>query len=107
MITVKRTMGTLAAVALALPLGAGVASAGEAGAPPDSPKAKAEAPAGDLGQTGSFLTETLKEAMFQFQDALNGDNRPDGGNGTEAEFPPLDPRYLGGPIGGLLNGPFS
>ena len=48
------------------------------------------------------------EASFGFNDALNGDNRPDGANGVETEFPPADPRYVEGPLGGLLvNGPLG
>ncbi len=53
----------------------------------------------------SALLATLEEANFGFMDALNGDNRPDGANGVETEFPPADPRFVEGPVGGLLNGP--
>lgn len=53
----------------------------------------------------STVTETLGEANFGFMDALNGDNRPDGANGVESEFPPADPRFVEGPLGGLTNGP--
>ena len=53
------------------------------------------------------VLETLNNGNFQLMDALNGDNRPDGANGVESEFPPADPRYVEGPVGGLLNGPFD
>lgn len=59
-------------------------------------------------QAVSAVGGILGEGNFQLTDALNGDNRPDGANGVESEFPPLDPRYVEGPAGGLLvNGPFE
>jgi len=59
-------------------------------------------------QALSAVGGTAGEGQFQITDALNGDNRPDGANGVESEFPPLDPRYVEGPVGGLLkNGPFA
>lgn len=54
----------------------------------------------------SAVGGTLGEGNAMLLDALNGDNRPDGANGVESEFPPLDYRYVEGPAGGLLvNGP--
>ncbi|MHA6785693.1 hypothetical protein ACVGOW_32545 [Pseudonocardia saturnea] len=93
---------TLATAAGALLLaGAGVAAADEneaAGFP------STQSPLQGL----SAVSETVEEANFGFMDALNGDNRPDGANGVESEFPPLDPRYVEGPLGGLVkNGPFE
>jgi hypothetical protein len=59
-------------------------------------------------QAVSAVGGTLGEGQFQLTDALNGDNRPDGANGVESEFPPLEARYIEGPVGGLLvNGPFE
>ncbi len=57
-------------------------------------------------QAVSAVGATLGEQNHGFMDAVNGDNRPDGANGVETEFPPLDPRYVEGPVGGLItNGP--
>lgn len=51
---------------------------------------------------------TLDSSVFSFNDAVNGDNRPDGANGTETEFPSFDPRFVEGPAGGLVkNGPLE
>ncbi|TCK25188.1 hypothetical protein [Pseudonocardia endophytica] len=59
-------------------------------------------------QAVSGVGATLGEANHGLLDALNGDDRPDGANGVETEFPPLDYRYVEGPVGGLLtNGPFQ
>ena len=59
-------------------------------------------------QAVSAVGGTLGEANHGFLDAVNGDNRPDGANGVETEFPPLEARYIEGPVGGLLkNGPFA
>ena len=97
--TAKRV--TLAAVAGGLLLiGAGVAVAAEddtTGFP------STQSPT----QPIDSVLETLNNGNFQLMDALNGDNRPDGGNGVESEFPPADPRFVEGPVGGLLNGPFD
>ncbi|MDN5749502.1 MAG: hypothetical protein L0H64_13465 [Pseudonocardia sp.] len=98
--TAKRVTLTIAAGALLL-VGAGVAAADEdeVGGFPSTQ---------NPGQAGSAVTETVGEANFGFMDALNGDNRPDGANGVESEFPPADPRYIEGPLGGLItNGPFE
>ncbi|NMI02110.1 hypothetical protein [Pseudonocardia acidicola] len=51
---------------------------------------------------------TLETAVQSLTDALNGDDRPDGANGLESEFLQFDPRYVEGPVGGLVkNGPFE
>ncbi len=98
--TAKRITLVTAAGALLL-VGAGVATADE-GDNDGFPSSQ------NPGQLGSFLSETLGEANFGFMDAVNGDNRPDGANGVETEFPPADPRYVEGPLGGLMtNGPFE
>ncbi|WP_300007257.1 hypothetical protein [Pseudonocardia sp.] len=97
MSTAKRV--TLAAVAGGLLLiGAGVAVADE-GSNTGFPSTQ------NPGQLGTSVTEIVGEFQFEGADALNGDNRPDGANGVENEFPPVHPRYIEGPVGGLLNGP--
>jgi hypothetical protein len=99
--TAKRyKLATLATGAVALLLiGAGVAAADEDDTTGDP---NTQSPT----QGVSAVLATLQEAQFGFMDALNGDNRPDGANGVESEFPPADPRYVEGPVGGLLkNGP--
>ena len=92
---------TLGLAGVVLPLTAGFASAEEestTGYP------STQSPTQGL----SALEATLGEGAFGFNDALNGDNRPDGANGVETEFPPADPRYVEGPLGGLAtNGPFE
>ena len=96
----RYALAALAAAAVALPLaGAGFAMADEEETP-------AYTNTQNPGQAGSSITAILEELTFQGGDALNGDNRPDGANGVENEFPPADPRYIEGPVGGLLkNGP--
>ncbi len=51
---------------------------------------------------------TAGTAVSSLLDAVNGNNRPDGANGLESEFPQPDPRFVEGPAGGLVkNGPFQ
>jgi hypothetical protein len=51
---------------------------------------------------------TVNNSRDSFNDAADGDNRPDGANGTETQFVQPDPRYVEGPVGGLLkNGPLK
>lgn len=50
---------------------------------------------------------TAENANESFSDGANGEDRPEGVDGTDTEFPEADPRYLEGPLGGLLNGPFT
>lgn len=104
--TAKRyTLAALATAAIALPLvGAGIAQASENnGAAPtgpttQSPTQGASAVLGTLGNTNSGFTDALN--------AANGNSRPDGADGVETRFPPADPRYVEGPVGGLAkNGP--
>lgn len=100
MSTAKKLTLAIAAGALLL-IGAGVASASEDDSTTGYPSTQSPL------QGVSAVLGTLDEANFGFMDALNGDNRPDGANGVESEFPPADPRYVEGPVGGLLNGPFD
>jgi hypothetical protein len=51
---------------------------------------------------------TLETAVQSLLDGVNRDDRPDGANGLESEFPGADPRFVEGPAGGLLkNGPLE
>lgn len=97
----RRVFGVCLGVAgVALPLVAAGAASAEEESTTGYPSTQSP------GQLGSALEATLGEAQFGFMDAVNGDNRPDGANGVESEFPPADPRYVEGPLGGLLvNGP--
>ncbi|MEJ2863795.1 hypothetical protein [Actinomycetospora flava] len=97
-----RRRGTAAALGLAatvLPvLAAGTAQADETGYPStQSPTQGVDALLG----TGATTAESSA-------DAVNGEDRAPGVDGTETEFPEADPRYVEGPLGGLLvNGPLS
>ncbi len=98
----KRLMAaSLGLAGVVLPL----AAAGSAQADEDSAVGEYPSSQNPL-QAVSAVGGTLGEGNFQLTDALNGDNRPDGANGVESEFPPLEARYIEGPVGGLLkNGP--
>ncbi len=96
--TAKRFTLAISAGALLL-IGAGVAVADEA----ETTGSDTQSPT----QVVDSVLATLDNGNFQLMDALNGDNRPDGANGVESEFPPADPRFVEGPVGGLLNGPFD
>jgi hypothetical protein len=61
----------------------------------------------DAGQAVSAGAATVANEGASFVDAVNGADRPAGADGDETEFPALDYRYLEGPAGGLLNGPFN
>lgn len=50
---------------------------------------------------------TAENANESFGDAANGEDRAEGVDGTDTEFPEADPRYFEGPLGGLLNGPLT
>ncbi|MEJ2885529.1 hypothetical protein [Actinomycetospora aeridis] len=98
----KRRRGTAAALGLAatvLPvMAAGTAQAEETGYP--STQSPTQALDAVLG-TGRTTTESSA-------DAVNGEDRAPGVDGLETEFPEADPRYVEGPVGGLLlGGPFS
>ena len=92
---------TLGLAAVVVPLTTGFASADE---DPTAGYPSTQSPLQGLNSGGA----TADTAVFGFNDAVNGDNRPDGANGVESEFPPADPRYVEGPLGGLLvNGPMG
>jgi hypothetical protein len=51
---------------------------------------------------------TAGNSRDSFDDAANGDNRPDDADGTDTQFPGADPRFVEGPAGGLVkNGPLG
>lgn len=78
-----------------------VAAAGTASAVEDPGHAT-----GDLEQAVSAGTATIANAQASFLDAVDGQG-PDGADGAETEFPQFDPRFVEGPAGGLLDGPFT
>lgn len=100
----RYTLAALATAAIAVSvIGAGIAQASE------DPTANGAAPDGPTTQSPtqglSAILGTADNGAFGLSDALNP-SRPDGANGVETRFPPLDPRYVEGPVGGLVkNGP--
>ncbi|GAA2557742.1 hypothetical protein [Pseudonocardia hydrocarbonoxydans] len=61
----------------------------------------------DLVQGGSAVSALLGDAGAQFTDFLDG-NRPEGADGTEVEPVEADPRFVEGPLGGLItDGPLD
>ena len=66
----------------------------------------AASPADDLGQGGSAVVATLENAVASFVDAVDG-REPEGADGLESEFPEADPRFVEGPLSGLLDQPFE
>ncbi|GAA4541089.1 hypothetical protein [Pseudonocardia xishanensis] len=93
----KRVIGAALLGAAAVPLTSGVAMAAE------------QAPAQDVQsplQGASATLATGEQMVAQFVDASNG-NGPTGADGVETEIPAPDYRFVEGPAGGLLNGPFD
>lgn len=90
--TTRRTIVVGALVAATALAGAGVAAAAS--------------PADDLGQGGSAVVATLENAVASFVDAIDG-REPEGADGLETEFPDADPRFVEGPLGGLLDQPLE
>jgi hypothetical protein len=94
---IRRSHAAIAAVAAAVAIPvvlAGMASAEESTQPPTQGLDAGVATLGGL--TSSFL------------DAVNGQNRPPGADGTETEFPTDPVNLVEGPGAGLLkNGPFE
>ena len=61
----------------------------------------------DLVQGGSAVTALLGDLGEQLGDFTDG-NRPEGADGTEVEPIEADPRFVEGPLSGLLTeGPFQ
>jgi hypothetical protein len=93
---VKQILGAAALGLAVLPLAAGTALADEA------PAQDTQSPLQGL----SAGAATADQLVAQFVDASNG-NGPTGADGVETEIPEPDPRFVEGPAGGLLNGPFD
>ncbi|MBC3194214.1 hypothetical protein H7X46_24490 [Pseudonocardia sp. C8] len=93
--------GALGAVGL---LPAGVAAAADEGDGHGYPST--QSPTQVVGAVEG-LTGTAGSGFADAADSHLPGNRPDGVNGTETEFPALNPGYVEGPAGGLLNGPFE
>jgi hypothetical protein len=100
----KRLMAASLGVAgVVLPL----AAAGTANA------AEEETPTTGFGSTQSPLQAVSSvlaiggQSGHDIQDTANGYDRPDGANGNETELPAADPRFVEGPLSGLLDDPFA
>ncbi|ANY06505.1 hypothetical protein [Pseudonocardia sp. HH130630-07] len=99
----RRTLVAATAIgAVAFPL-AGIAAADddEHGYPStQSPTQGVDAVGATAGTFGASGVDAL--------DTYSPSNRQDGVNGTDTELPQADPRFVEGPLGGLLvNGPFE
>ncbi|MEQ3551061.1 hypothetical protein WIS52_11315 [Pseudonocardia nematodicida] len=97
---ISRSMIAAGAVgAVAFPL-AGVAAAQDDDSTQGFPST--QSPTQGVDATGA----TLDTVAFNLTNVF--DDRPDGVNGTDVELPAADPRFVEGPLGGLLvNGPFE
>ena len=94
-------VGALSAIAFPL---AGIAAADE-DAEHGYPSTQSPTQAVDaVGATAG----TAADGVVDASDSYSPSNRPDGVNGTDTELPQVDPRFVEGPVGGLLvNGPFE
>ncbi|ALE85753.1 hypothetical protein [Pseudonocardia sp. HH130629-09] len=94
-------LGALGAVAFPL---AGIAAADddrEHGYP------SSQSPTQGLDAVGATV-DTFGASFLDASDTFSPDDRPDGVNGTDTEFPQADPRFVEGPAGGLVtDGPFE
>jgi len=57
---------------------------------------------GDLGQGVNAVTTLVEDLLAQVVDAVDAP-RPEGADGLETELPDVDPRFVEGPLGGLIN----
>lgn len=89
-----------------LPFAAGTALADEVPTWENPTKTAPEQDVQPPTQGASATLATAEQLVAQFMDASNG-NGPTGADGVETEFPQADPRFVEGPAGGLLNGPFD
>jgi hypothetical protein len=71
-----------------------------------SPASADEGPTSDLEQAVSAGSATVADATASFLDAVDGPE-PEGADGLGTEFPEFDPRFVEGPVGGLLDDPFA
>ncbi|GAA3250128.1 hypothetical protein GCM10017691_61740 [Pseudonocardia petroleophila] len=94
-IRMKKKLVVGALVAAAVVGGAGVAVADPISTPDD------------LGQGGSAVTALLGDLGAQLTDFVDGP-RPEGVDGTEVEPVDADPRFVEGPLSGIVqDGPFE
>ncbi|GAA2536476.1 MULTISPECIES: hypothetical protein [Pseudonocardia] len=56
----------------------------------------------DLGQGVNAVTTLVEDLLAQVIDAVDAP-RPEGADGLETELPDVDPRFVEGPLGGLIN----
>lgn len=99
----RRSLIALGAMgAVAFPL-AGVAAAAD----DDHGFPSTQSPTQGLDAVGATVG-TFGASFLDAADTFSPDNRPDGVNGTDTEIPQADPRFVEGPVGGLLkDGPFE
>jgi hypothetical protein len=99
----RRTLTTALAGGALLLIGAGVAQADSNDSDDTGyPSTQSDTQAADAGAA------TAGNSRDSFDDAANGDNRPDNADGTDTQFPGPDPRFVEGPAGGLVkNGPLG
>ncbi|WP_181779135.1 hypothetical protein [Pseudonocardia pini] len=103
----KRVIGAALLGMAALPLTAGAALAAEEVPNTDVPSQ--EAPTQEAQsplQGASAGAATGEQLVAQFLDASDG-NGPTAADGVETEVPTPDYRFVEGPAGGLLDGPFD
>ena len=94
-------IGALGAVAFPL---AGIASADEEA---ENGFPSTQSPTQALDAVGATVG-AANFGLLDSADTFSPSNRPDGVNGTDTEIPQADPRFVEGPVGGLLlNGPFE
>jgi hypothetical protein len=102
----KKIIGATVLGMAALPLAAGTALAAEEIPTADTTQ---EVPGPDVQsplQGVSAGAATAEQLVAQFMDGADG-NGPTGADAVETEFPAPDYRFVEGPAGGLLGGPFD
>ncbi len=99
----RRTVGiAVAAAAALLVVGVGMAHADDDDDREGYPSTQSPTQGADAGAA------TLDNGRESFEDGANGEDRPDGADGTDTEFGEPDPRFIEGPLGGLAdNGPLE
>ena len=101
----RRLVTIALAAATLLLIGAGIAQADSNdgdGRDTGYPSTQSDTQGADAGAA------TAGNSRDSFEDAANGQNRPDDADGTDTQFPGADPRFVEGPAGGLAkNGPLG
>ncbi|MGQ0481821.1 MAG: hypothetical protein ACT4O0_12465 [Pseudonocardia sp.] len=99
LMSARRTVGiAVAAAAALLVIGVGVAQADD-----DSDEREGYPSTQSPTQGADAGAATLDNAGESIEDGANGDDRPDGADGTDTEFSEPDSRFIEGPLGGLAN----